>query len=514
MNYPEPGRIDVDRVLGQRSLRDFVEMAWSILEPDVEFRSNFHIDAMCDHLEAVTRGEIKLLWMNLPPSCGKSLVMSAFWPAWEWITNPRLRYLCVSYEQRLSTRNNRWCRDIVMSQWYQDRWPHVQLAHDQNQKEQYQTTEGGWRIGTTPGGRGTGEHPDRKIFDDPHNVKQAESDVQRMQAIDFYDGTMSSRGLTRGAATVGGMQRVHERDLSGHVLAKGGPVVHLNVPMRYEPQRMETTPLGWNDPRTTPGELMWPDLITDAMVSALERDMGSYRAAGQLQQRPAPMAGGLLKRDWWKYYKHTPALNTIVLSWDTALKAKTNSDYTVGQAWGQGAGSDRYLLRLKRGQWELPDMIREAKELHEWAMATYPGARVTTLVENAAAGPEVIAKLRRQITGVVAINVDKDKVLRVQAASPAVEGGNCWLPGVALPDGTCDTGLTPAWVQDFVAECASFPNAAHDDRVDAFTQAMQRFDRPSPEYVVPVHANKTRTRRRPLTTSRSTIRQELAERYT
>ena len=469
--------IDAERVLCQRHLRDFVEAAWHVVEPSTPFVGNWHIDAICDHLEAVTRGEIDNLLINVPPGCMKSLLVSVLWPAWEWATTPGLRYLCVSYDEQLSVRDNRRVRDLVLSDWYQERWPRVQLSTDQNQKTRFDTTESGWRIGTSVGGRGLGEHPDRKIIDDPHKTKEADSDAERMRALDNYDGTLASRGKARGAKTVCIMQRLHERDLSGHLLEKGG-WVHINLPMRFESGAMRTTPIGFNDPRTSEGDLLWPDLFSESVVSSLERDMGSYRAAGQLQQRPAPAEGGLLKRAWWQFYHRRPPLQTIVLSWDTALKAKTTNDYTVGQAWGQSSTADRYLLRVDRGKWDEPEMERRMTEQYTWARETFPKAKITLLIENAAAGANILRRIKRTLPGVVGVDVDKDKVLRVHAASPALEAGNCWLPGAALPNGYADTAQTPAWVQDFIAECAAFPNATYDDQVDAFTQAMARFDAP------------------------------------
>ena len=191
--------VTVDRELCQRSLRDFIREAWHVVEPTTPFVPNWHLDAIADHLEAVTRGEISQLLINVPPGCCKSLMVSVFWPAWIWASQPDRRFLCVSYDEQLSIRDNRRCRDLVLSEWYQARWPEVRLSLDQNAKTRYDTTSGGWRIGTSIGGRGLGEHPHYKIVDDPHKTKEAESDVERQRANDHFDGTLSTRGKALGA---------------------------------------------------------------------------------------------------------------------------------------------------------------------------------------------------------------------------------------------------------------------------------------------------------------------------
>lgn len=463
------------RRLAERSLGAFIRQAWPVIEPSAPFRDNWHIDAIAAHLEAITKGELTNLLINVPPGCMKSYIVSVFWPAWEWATAPWRRYLCVSFEQGLSTRDNKRVRDLVTSDWYQDRWPHVRLADDQNQKTRFDTTDGGWRIATTVRGKGLGEHPHRKIVDDPHNTREVTSDVERQAAIDFFDQTLSTRGAALDAATVVIMQRLHERDLSGHILDGGTPFTHLCLPMRFEPNRMVRTPLGWTDPRTQDGELLWPAMFPSTVVSSVETKLGSYAAAGQLQQRPAPAEGGLIRRAWWKFYEQLPAPQSVVLSWDTALKDHQLADFSVGQAWAQ-RGADKYLVRTARGRWDFVELKQQIRDLYRWAIERWPGISISVVIENAAAGPDVIVALRREIPGVIAVRPKGDKVQRLQAVLPAIEAGNVWLPGRASPDGLgCDVSLTPLFVQDFLAECAAFPVGAHDDQVDACSQALLRF---------------------------------------
>lgn len=456
------------------SLRSFVEAAWPYVEPDTQFVGNWHIDRLCQKLEAVSRGEIARLLINVPPGTSKSLIVSVFWPAWEWASHPALRYLTASYSDALTIRDNLRVRDIVGSAWYQ-RYFATRFRADQNAKTRMDTTASGWRIATSVGGRATGEHPDRIIIDDPHTAAQAVSDAERQSAIDWFDRTISSRGVSRGARTVVIMQRLHEQDLSGHLLAKGG-WHHVCWPMRYEVGRGDT-----DDIRTEPGELLWPDVFTPDKVAQLERDLGSYGAAGQLQQRPSPAEGGLIKRAWWKWYPpdHKPAVSEIVISVDTALKSKQTNDPSAIGVWGAKA-PHVYGLKLTVGRWDYPELIRQILALHAWVKQQWPAINPTVLIENTAAGPDAVAELRHHIPGVLAERPKGEKIQRVHAILPILEGGNVWLPGRALPDGRVDVGLsnTPSWVEPFVDECAAFPTGAHDDQVDQMTQAIRRMHRP------------------------------------
>ncbi len=446
------------------------------------FVPNWHVDVLCDALERVSRGTCQRLLVNIPPGTAKSLVAGVFWPAWEWASSPSLRYLTASYSDTLTIRDNLRVRDICDSAVFQDAFgSEVVFRPDQNQKTRMDTLAGGWRIATSVGGRGTGEHPDRIVIDDPTNPKEAMSDVERQSANDWFDRTIATRGVSRGARIVVIMQRLHEQDLSGHLLARGG-WSHLCLPMRYEEGRS-----CGEDPRTRAGELLWPSLFTEAKVLQLERDLGSYASAGQLQQRPSPAEGGLIKRAWWKWFPPSRLTNaserlplrSIVISVDTALKAKQTNDLSALGAWG-GIGPDYYGLKVLAGRWDFSELLRQITGLYEWARETWPSVMPMVVVENTAAGPDAVAELRTKIPGVIADTPRGEKTQRVHAILPAIEAGNVWLPGRALPDGRVDVAMPglPSWVSPFIEECAAFPVGGHDDQVDMMTQALRRLHRP------------------------------------
>jgi predicted phage terminase large subunit-like protein len=462
---------EIDCELATRSLSEFVRQAWCIVEPSAIFVPNWHIDAIVEHLEAVSRGQIRNLLINVPPRHAKSLLVSVFWPVWEWIHWPHRRWLFSSYAAQLSIRDSLKCRRLIESPWYQANWSHCfTLTSDQNQKSRFENDKSGYRLSTSVGGAATGEGGDRVVCDDPHNVQEAISDAIRKATLSWWDEVMSTRlNDPKTAAKLIIMQRCHQQDLSGHVLEQGG-WEHLCLPAEYEGSKRATS-IGWADPRTEHGELLWPERFGTSEIGELKRSLGSYAAAGQLQQRPSPAEGGILKRDWWRYYTVLPeTFDEVIQSWDCAFKDTDSSDFVVGQVWGR-KGADKYLLDQVRGRMDCPATIRAVKKLSE----KWPKAHAK-VVEDKANGPAVIQMLRHEITGLIAVNPEGGKQARVHAVSPQIESGNVYLP---LPS-------TTPWVDAFIEECAVFPNGPHDDQVDAMSQALLRLKKRSPMLMAPV----------------------------
>jgi len=466
-----------DAAVRSSSLRSFVESAWCVVEPATVFAPNWHIDAICDHLQAASRGEIDRLLINVPPRHMKSLTVSVFWPAWIWTWAAHTRFLTASYGASLAERDAIRSRDLLRSAWYQERWPELELKGDVNRTNRYENTLTGYRIATGVGGEATGEGGDVIIIDDPHKLEEALSGSARARVIDWHDGTLCSRfNDPKTGIEVVVMQRLHERDLCGHLLDRGG-FTHLCLPARYEPQH----PFSWpDDPRSDEGELLWPSHIPEGELARIEQTMGSFRAAGQLQQRPAAPEGEVLKRAWWRFYNPEylnteqismlPRFTRIVSSWDTAFEDKTTSDYVVGQVWALH-GPDRYLVYSYRRHANLQATKQAMRDAHAWVEQRWPRAGHTILIEKSANGAEITSALKRELPGVIAVTVSSDKITRAIAASAPLEAGNILVPGHAAPD-TRTTYQAPEWVAGLIEEAALFPNGKHDDQVDAFSQAI------------------------------------------
>lgn len=443
----------------QRSLHQFVQRYWPVVEPGVEFQDNWHVHAICDHLEAVAHGKIRQLVINVPPRHMKSLLVSVFWPCWVWTWQPTLRWLFASYAQSLSFRDSGKCALILQSDQWKEDWPDW-CGLSRCAAGKIENNKLGYRLATSVGGATTGEGGDIVVVDDGLNALEAFSEAEREKANTWLDQAMSTRiNDPRTGRRVMVCQRLHEDDPAGHVM-KEGTWDALIIRARYEEKDTPVTSLGWKDPRAgKEGELLWKERFDERALKDLEVKLGTYGTAGQLQQRPAPLDGGLLPRKWWKFWKVLPELAGVMISVDCAFKDGAKNDYVVMQAWGW-RGANRYLLAQVREKMDMPTTLRTLRNFHATVTAQFKRAVQVVLVEDAANGPAVISMLRAKVAALKGQQAIGSKEARAAAISPTVEAGNVYLPEDS------------AWVEGFVSECASFPNGAHDDQVDALTQAV------------------------------------------
>lgn len=490
------------------SLRKYVRAAWPLVEQRARYVHGYHIDAMCDHLEAVTAGEIRRLQIWVPPGSMKSNLASIFWPTWEWTTKPWLRLLTGSYDIDLSTRFAVRSRTLMQAMWYRQRWgDEFDFVGGENVKRSYVNTKGGERFATSPTAGATGRHADRILIDDPINAMAADATSRTVidEANAWYDGSLSMRSTdAKTHAEVIIMQRLARGDFAEHVLQYEDWTV-LCLPERYEPKHPFVVPANvklpsgreiQGDVRSEPGQLLWPDRVGELENQVRAKKLGAHRAAGQLQQRPAAREGSIFKRAHWRYfdrdlladpgvtssglsYRNLPRFPAIVSSWDTTFKAKNSSDYVCGGIWGI-TPADRYLLRIVHGHMSLSEAKSAMKELRQWGLERFPQSSHRVLVENTANGPEIIAQLKREIPGVIAtspsVAADQpavSKTVRAEACEPDFEAGNVFVAGApsASLDGY-DSALTDEPVQALIEEAADFPNAPNDDRVDMLTQLL------------------------------------------
>ena len=487
------------------SLRLFIRAAWPHVVPQPLIETP-HIDAVADHLQALYERELRRLLITIPPGSLKSTIVSVIAPAWRWASEPSERLVGASWSTDYSERDTLSSRRLIQSAWFQSRFgERFQLSADENLKTRYSNDQGGRRVASYVGG-GTGERGDVLILDDPHNAKEAQSlDAKQLGgAREWWGNTWSSR-LNDSPQRPGVMvvigQRIHEADLIGLLLEEPERWTHLCLPARFEPAHPFRTPRRvvlrsgrelQGDVREEPGELLAPAYQSEERLEELAADMTAHVAAGQLQQRPAPREGALLRRSDWRFYSpelsfyrrsgafglaeaqklaERARFSQIVHSWDTSLKDAKDSDYVAGQVWGI-AGADRYCLRLFRERLGLNATIEAMAELGAWALGIWPRLPHRILVESASNGPDAIAELKRRLDGVIPVAAKGSKELRAAAAAPALEGGNCFLPGYAADDLSGYDARTPAAVQRFVEEAAVFPNGAHDDEVDAWSQLV------------------------------------------
>ena len=321
-----PSQAELQAEHARRDLRLFVTQAWPFTDPTTNLVGGIHVDLICEYLEAVSRGELPRLLINIPPRYGKTLLVSVLYPAWVWLSRPDARFLTASYGADLATRDSVRMRRLVESDWYQATWPRAaRLVDDQATKARFETRQGGARVSVSVGGAATGEGGDVIIVDDPLKIEQAHSDLQRQAVVDWFDHTLATRlnNPTTGAIIIVG-QRVHEADLFGHLLDRGG-WTHLCLPAEYDPHHPYHCP---HDPRITDGELLWPEQWPANAVSELKQQLGSYATASMLQQLPAPTSGGIFQRSWWQWYDpagRLPRFQRVLQSWDLTFTDSATS---------------------------------------------------------------------------------------------------------------------------------------------------------------------------------------------
>jgi len=442
------------------SLSAYIKQAWDVIEPGKEYLHNWHIDAISEHLEAVTAGQIKRLLINIPPRYMKSISVSVCWPTWEWIRKPETRWIFSAYSASLSTKHSVDRRTIIQSDWYRKNWgDRFFLVSDQNVKTEYLNDKRGVMVSTSVGGTATGKGGNRIVVDDPHNPQEAQSDTQRESGVTFFNQTLTTRlDNKKKDAIVVVMQRLHEKDLSGYLLAQGG-WEHLCLPAEADKKTIIHMPISGKEIIRLPDDLLWPEREDVKEIAQVKKDLGSYGYAGQYQQRPSPAEGGIFKRHWWQFYTQVPQCQEYIQSWDCAFKGSAESDYVVGQVWGR-VGAQFYLLDQVRAKMNFPATLQAVRNL----TAKWPQAYLK-LIEDKANGPAVISTLFAQIPGLVPVNPEGGKEVRAHAVSAAVEAGNVFLPSPQIA----------SWIDDWVEELTTFPNGEYDDQVDAFTQAVNRF---------------------------------------
>ncbi len=470
----------IDLELGRRHLSDFVQQMWPVVEPGKELVWGWPLDAMCEHLEAVTRGDIRNLIINVPPRFLKSTIVSVMWPAWEWLHDSRLRYLTASYDKQLAVRDAVRTRRLINHPGYAamntgtDGKLKFIFAGDQNVKSSYENDKTGARICTSPTSGATGHGGDRIMVDDPHNVRESESESQRKEVHDWWDKTMSTRrNDPKTAARVIIMQRLHEDDLTGHCLEQN-LYDHLCLPLLYEndhPHKSETA-LHFEDPRSIDGQMLMPKRIGPEQVPELRTELGTYGFVGQMQQRPAPAEGGIFQVSWFNQFETEPPVDSfdrMWTTWDASFKGKDgrgglryeieavkNLSFVVGQCWGS-IGANSYLLDEERGQWNILETIAAMGRLRKkWPRAT------AHLVEDKANGPAIETMLRDKIPGLLLVNPKGSKIQRAHAVSPFCEARNVHVPSPRYAP----------WVSEWIHEICTFPFARYNDRVDAMTQGL------------------------------------------
>lgn len=272
----------IDKLMAERHLSDFVKQMWVTMDPH-DYVHGWHIDAICEHAEAVINLEILRLIVNVPPRHMKSLSLSVGLCPWAWIKKPELQFVYFSYASTLSIRDGVKARRVLESPKYQQWWgDKYLLTSDQNTKIRYDNDKGGYRICTSVSGVATGEGGDVLVIDDANNVQEAESEVVRTGTNVWFDEVIQSRfNDPKTGALISIQQRSNAKDLTGHIMSKyGNDYTYLILPCKFEVESRRKNSLrtfhGFTDPRKKDGELLWPERFGPDEIAALEKGLGPF----------------------------------------------------------------------------------------------------------------------------------------------------------------------------------------------------------------------------------------------
>jgi predicted phage terminase large subunit-like protein len=520
--------MELDRADCEDSLYTFLKHSWKFIDAS-SFTEGWPIEAIAEHLQAVVDGDIRRLIINIPPRMGKSSITSVAFPAWTWTqpgithtSGPGVQFLHASYAQQLALRDSVKCRRLIESPWYQSLWgDRFQLTSDQNTKTRFDNDKNGSRLSTSVGSALTGEGGAIIVVDDPNAAQEAFSEATIASTIDWWDSALSTRlNNPKAGAFVVIQQRLSEEDLTGHILSKDiGEWTHLCLPMKYEWRRHSVTSIGWEDPRGLDDDgnslvevddeggrmpaypeaevilekredlLLWPERFGAQEVEILEKQLGPWSAAGQLQQRPEPKGGGIIKRDWWQPWESPqyPNMDLIIATLDTAYTTKTENDPSALTVWGvfssdvnvmapNNAGRrDGGLVEYARSYTEVAPRVmlmyawQGRYELHDLVTKVAQTCREMKvdqlLIENKAAGHSVAQEIRRMY-GYEKFGVhmfdpkSQDKIARLYSVQHIFAEGLVYAP-------------IKQWAEMVMAQVGQFPKGKHDDLVDTVSMAIR-----------------------------------------
>lgn len=454
----------------RRHMVDFFQPAFHIVDPGALYLHNWHVDLMCEYLEAAWEREITKLAINVPPRSLKSNIVTVGFPAWGLGRNASEKFLCQAYSAKLSVKHSVDCRLILENPWYQRLFPGTIIAPDQNEKAKFQTTARGHRIATSIGGTLTGEGGNFLITDDPVDPKRAMSEADRTTANEWMDQTWSTRkDDPNNSVEIIVMQRLHTEDPTGHLLSEDKSWEHLVLPQVAEKKTIIIFPISKREVVREKDSLLHPERVDQKAVDGMKTRLGSYGFSAQQQQKPAPAGGGIIKLPWFRRYKTPPAETNIIkktLSLDTAIKDKEINDPSACLMFVE-TDAGYFIVDVWKDRVIYPDLKRTTKALIEkWS----PNE---TLIEDKGSGQQLLQDLRRETNyAVIAMEPGGlDKVTRMSNESPVIEAGQVWLPEES------------PWLFDLEQEILNFPNAAHDDQVDTLSQFLKRQREPSEIFI-------------------------------
>jgi len=453
----------------------FLRLGFHIVEPSNEYQHNWHIDAITEYLKAVHSGEIRRLIINMPPRSLKSNIVSVFFPAWLLGLNPSAKIIVGSFAKSLSIKHSVDCRLLVQSKFYQDIFPDTRITADQNEKSKFQTTKRGHRISCSVGSAIVGEGGDHLIVDDPVDPINALSEAVRETANMWHDQTLISRQNDKKKSSITiVMQRLHTKDLTGHLLEQGG-WEHLKLPSYFNKKTI--IQIGDWKHTAEEGEYLHKEREGKEEMKQLEREMGAYAYAGQYMQEPVPVGGGEFKAEWVQYYHgklSVKSMNIYILV-DPANEKKKESDYTALMVVGLNNDKNYYLLDIVRDKMNPTERVNELFRLHEkWNYLSGKPPKVGYEKYGMMTDTHFI-KLKQKTDGyhfpLVELGGKMSKNDRIRQLIPLMETERLFFP--PFIEYTDYSGKEYDLVEQLIkGEMLTFPVGMHPDMLDALARIV------------------------------------------
>lgn len=449
---------EINREIARRSFAEFVKQAWTIIEPNTELKWNWHIDAICNHLQAVHTGTIKDLIINIPFRLSKSILCSVMYPAWVWLTDPGHKFVCTSHTHKTVLENSIKMRRIVTSEFYKAFFENGTFLLTKDTENYFINEFGGHRQSYSVETSVTGITANTLIIDDPMTSSTASSRLERDRVERVLENDFMTRLTPPGQGRrIIVMQRLHQEDTAGKYL-KSEKWDRLIIPAIWDGDQRSKTALNFSDHREI-GQSIFPAYMSDEYLDAIKIENGSTFFASQLQQRPVAIEGSIIKQDWIKTYNSNllPEILRYSISIDTAIKTGQNNDYSVVQLWGE-AVDGYYLIDMLRKKLEYP-----ALKAAVLAFCDKYNQASEIIIEDKASGQQLVQDFKQATRlPVVPVIPSKDKMQRLQLVSGLFEAHKVFISESAH------------YKTDFIDELCSFPYAVHDDIVDATTQYLSR----------------------------------------
>jgi len=461
----------------REDLSSFVRKSFEIIDPATTYLHNWHIDLISEYLTACRSREIKRLIINIPPRFMKSICVSSAFPAWLLGNNPSEQIVVSSYSQSLSRKHSEDCRLVMKNGIYREAFPNTRISQTQDTKDYFKTTKQGQRFATSVGGSSTGFGGNFLIVDDPHNPAQAVSDVQRLTALNWFDQTFSSRlNDKKNGVVIVIMQRLHEQDLSGHLLEKGG-WEHLKIQNETERQKTYSFPVSKKEKTVFKGELLHPDRMDIEETKQTKIDLGSYAYSGQYQQRPTPLGSGEFKSIWYKYYdeiKTGQGMNIFIIV-DPANEKKKTSDYTAMLVIGLAPDRNYYLLDIVRDRLNPTERVEALFNLHrKWNEKSGKPPKVGYEKYGIQSDIHYIEEKQKELGyrfNIVEIGGRQAKEDRIRRLIPIIEAGRFYFPKSLIYIDLDNSHKE--LIKELINEFSFFPVGTHDDMIDGMARIVE-----------------------------------------